>query len=285
MHEIILYYSDVLDEDKLILPRITRFRSITQYWMRNGIKMRWFVDDAFAYSVSTDIMLSNDIEWHSVDECWCRIDWLNWKLAIQVELDSLTKRKVFGLRNARCLGPVAPTPPYVKPMGYKWVFVRKRNEKNEIMRYKAHLVAQGFSQRPGIDYEETYSPVMDIIMLRYLISLVVSEKIEYTAYRCGNRISLWRSRYEIYMKVPKWLSLTGSSNSRPRNTFSIILRKSLNGLKHSGRMWYNRLSEYLTSQGYVNNELCPCVFIKKSHSRFVIVAVYVNDMNLIGTPA
>ncbi|KAM1538013.1 hypothetical protein ACFX10_002975 [Malus domestica] len=49
-------------------------------------------------------------------------------------------------------------------------------------------------------------------------------------------------------------------------------------------MWYNHLSEYLTSQGYVNNELCPSVFIKKSHSGFAIVAVYVGDMNLIGTP-
>ena len=48
-------------------------------------------------------------------------------------------------------------------------------------------------------------------------------------------------------------------------------------------MWYNRLSEYLISQGYENNELCPCTFIKKSHSRFVIIAVYVDDMNLIGT--
>ncbi|XP_070682445.1 uncharacterized mitochondrial protein AtMg00810-like [Malus domestica] len=50
-------------------------------------------------------------------------------------------------------------------------------------------------------------------------------------------------------------------------------------------MLYNHLSEYLTSQGYVNNELCPYVFIKKSHSGFAIVAVYVDDMNLIGTPA
>ena len=48
-------------------------------------------------------------------------------------------------------------------------------------------------------------------------------------------------------------------------------------------MWYNRLSEYLTSQGYVNNELCPYVFIKKSHSGFAIIAVYVDDMNFIGT--
>ena len=64
---------------------------------------------------------------------------------------------------------------------------------------------------------------------------------------------------------------------------SIRLRCSLYGLKQSGRMWYNHLSEYLTGQGYVNNELYPYVFIKKSHSGFAIVAVYVDDMNLIET--
>ncbi|KAM1331596.1 hypothetical protein ACFX2H_043749 [Malus domestica] len=90
---------------------------------------------------------------------------------------------------------------------------------------------------------------------------------------------------EMYMKVPERLPLTGSNSFRPRNTFSIRLRRSLYGLKQSGQMWYNLMSEYLTSQGYVNNELCPCMFIKKSHFGFVIVAVYVNDMNLIGTPA
>ena len=70
-------------------------------------------------------------------------------------MDSLAKRKVFGL--------VVPTPNDVKPIGYKWVFVRKGNDKTEISRYKARLVAQGFSQSPWIDYDETYSPVMDII--------------------------------------------------------------------------------------------------------------------------
>ena len=82
-------------------------------------------------------MLSDDIEPHSVDECRHRIDWSNWKQAIQDKLDSLAKRNVFG--------PVAPAPSHVKPVSYKWVFVQKRNEKNEIVHYKARLVAQGFS--------------------------------------------------------------------------------------------------------------------------------------------
>ena len=57
-------------------------------------------------------------------------------------------------------------------VGYKWVFMRKQNEKNEIIRYKAQLVAQAFLQRPGIDYEETYALVMDAITIRFFISLV-----------------------------------------------------------------------------------------------------------------
>ena len=66
----------------------------------------------------------------------------------------------------------------MKPVGYKWVFVRKRNEKNEVLRYKARLVAQGFSQRPWIDYEETYSPVMDAITFRFLMSLAANQNLE-----------------------------------------------------------------------------------------------------------
>ena len=89
-----------------------------------------------------------------------------WKDAIQAELKSLEKRGVFG--------PIVETPKGINPVGFKWVFVRKRNERNEVERYKARLVAQGFSQRPGIDYEETYSPVMDVITFRYLINLAVS---------------------------------------------------------------------------------------------------------------
>jgi hypothetical protein len=78
-------------------------------------------------------------------------------------LFSLSKRQVFG--------PVARTPPNVTPVGFKWVFVRKRDTNNMVVRYKARLVAQGFTQRPDIDYDETYSPVMSGITFRYLISL------------------------------------------------------------------------------------------------------------------
>jgi hypothetical protein len=97
-------------------------------------------------------------------ECKQRSDWTKWKEAINSELSSLAKRHVFT--------SVIPTP-RIHPVGFKWVFTRKRNENNEVVRYKARLVAQGFTQRPGIDYNETYSPVMNGITFRYLISLAV----------------------------------------------------------------------------------------------------------------
>ena len=93
-----------------------------------------------------------------------------WKEVIQAELNSLSKREVFG--------PVVQTPKGVMTVGYKWVFVRKRNEKYEVIRYKARLVAQGFSQRPSIDYEETYAPIMDAIRFGFFISLVTKENLD-----------------------------------------------------------------------------------------------------------
>ena len=61
---------------------------------------------------------------------------------------------------------------------YKWVFIQNRNAKNEIMKYKTRLMAQSFSQRPGIDYKETYAPIMDAITFRSLISLIITKNLD-----------------------------------------------------------------------------------------------------------
>ena len=89
---------------------------------------------------------------------------------------------------------------------------------------------------------------------------------------------------DIYMEIPKGFKMLGANNTKPRNICSIKLQRSLYGLKRFGRMWYNLLNEYLLKEGYANNSICPCIFIKKSETGFEIIAVYVDDLNLIGTP-
>nr|KYP58720.1 Retrovirus-related Pol polyprotein from transposon TNT 1-94 [Cajanus cajan] len=87
---------------------------------------------------------------------------------------------------------------------------------------------------------------------------------------------------DIYMKLPEGFNLPDDAISR--EDYSIKLNKSLYGLKQSGRMWYNRLSEYLLQEGYKNDPICPCIFIKRSENGFAIIVVYVDDINIIGTP-
>ena len=96
-----------------------------------------------------------------------------------------------------------------------------------------------------------------------------------TAYLYGSLDS------EIYMRVPKGLKIPGPNQNR--KMYSIRLQRSLYGLKQSGRMWFNRLSNFLLKRGYTNNDDCPCVFIKKSADGFCIISVYVDDLNIIGT--
>ena len=141
----------------------------------------------------------------------------------------MIKRDVFG--------PVVQTPESIKPVGNKWVFVRKRNENNDIIRYKEQLVAQGFSERPNIDYEETYSPVMDAITFHFLISLAVSEELDMRLMDVINGYLYGSIDSDIHMKIPEGFKLLEAVSTKPRSMSSIKLQRSLYGLKQSGRMW------------------------------------------------
>ena len=116
------------------------------------------------------------------------------------------------------------------------MFVRKRNENNEVVRYKARLVAQGFSQRPGIDFDQTYYPIMDAITFRYLISLTTNMNLDMqlmdimTAYLYG------LLEAHIYMKILDGFKIPEIKENENRNMYSIKLKRPLYGLKQSSRM-------------------------------------------------
>ena len=76
---------------------------------------------------------------------------------------------------------------------------------------------------------------------------------------------------DIYRKIHEGFKLPETNNAKTCNMYSIKLQRYLYGLKQSGCMWYNRLSEYLLKQGYVNNPICPYIFIKKSKTGFAII--------------
>jgi hypothetical protein len=132
---------------------------------------------------------------------------------------------------------VIPTPPRIFYVGFKWVFIQNRNENNEVVRYKTKLVAQGFTQRCDIDFNETYSSTMNGIIFRYLITLAIQNHLSLQfmdvviAYLYGSLDS------DIYMEVPDGIPVPNIHANR--NMYCVKLIKLLYGLKQSGRMWYN----------------------------------------------
>jgi hypothetical protein len=109
-------------------------------YVHNGIiwnRNETCVDKFFAYDIVIEVINEECYVPKTPEECMHRNDWPKWKDALNAELDSLEKQNIFG--------PIILTPKNVNPVGYKWIFAIKRNEKNEIVRFKARLVAQGFT--------------------------------------------------------------------------------------------------------------------------------------------
>ena len=161
-------------------------------------------------------------------------------------------------------------------MGHKLIFTKKQNLDGQVTRYKVRFVAQGFNQKPGLDYDFTYSPVVDSGTFRYLLGTVVQFSLKIhlldvvTAYLHGPLDT------KLYIRPPL--------DFLPQPLFpGLKIQKSLYGLKQARQMWYQHFKEFLTAHDFLTDHTLLCIFIYRSQKEFVIVAAYVDDLNLIGT--
>ena len=135
------------------------------------------------------------------------------------------------------LGPVSRTPPHVHPVGHKWVFVRKRNESNEVKQgllHKVSLNLQELFMKKSIPRSWAKPP------FRHLISMAVNLKLKVKLMDVVTAYLYEIMDSDIYMKIPEYIHVPNQDRAN-RNLYSVKLRKSLYGLKQSGKMWYNRL--------------------------------------------
>lgn len=165
----------------------------------------------------------------------------------------------------------AQLPRDTKLVDTKWVFATKRDDTGTIVKRKARIVARGFTQRPGIDFDETYSPVARYDSFRLIMTIAYTmgwslRQIDFDAAYLNSDL-----KHHIYAKCPPGLRY-GSGNT-------IKILKALYGLKQSGREWFGQLVNWLVKCGFAQAKFDPCVFIKKE----IVLAVYVDDVLMAGT--
>ncbi|GKA00377.1 retrovirus-related pol polyprotein from transposon TNT 1-94 [Tanacetum coccineum] len=187
----------------------------------------------------------------------------SWTMAMQEELTQFKTNDVW------CL---VPPPKNQTIIGTKWVFKNKLDENGVVSRNKARLVAQGYNQQEGIDFDETYAPVARLESIRILL-----------AYACAHDFKLFQMdvksaflngfiNEEVYVAQPPGFV----DFEKPNHVFK--LKKALYGLKQAPKAWYDRLKAFLLDHSYTMGLVDNTLFTKKKDSHIIIVQIYVDDI-------
>lgn len=189
-----------------------------------------------------------------------------WKTAMASEMKSLEENKTWE--------EISAVPSGRNIITTKWVFKTKRDESGQVERYKARLVARGYTQTHGIDYKETFAPVTRMSTIRIICAIAALK--QYSLKQMDAKTAYLNAPLpeELYIQIPQ--GYTAQNHS----TTALRLKKALYGLKQAGREWNDTLTKYLlTSQKWIQSPNDPCLFKANNgttHAPFYM-AVFVDD--------
>ena len=174
--------------------------------------------------------------------------WIN---AMQEELIQFKSHDVWNL---------VPRPKDSKVIGTRWIFKNKTDENGEVIRNKARLVAQGYSQIEGIDFDETFAPVTRLESVRLLLE--ISCHMQFKLFQMDVKSAFLNGilSEEVYVEQPKGFV----DPVHPDHVFK--LKKALYGLKKAPRAWYERLSTFLVSHNFVHGRNDQTLFVRKENA-------------------
>ncbi|GKC05753.1 retrovirus-related pol polyprotein from transposon TNT 1-94 [Tanacetum coccineum] len=186
-----------------------------------------------------------------------------WIEAMQEELNEFERLEVWEL---------VPRPDKVMVITLKWIYKVKLDELGGILKNKARLVARGYRQEEGIDFEESFAPVARLEAIRIFLAfaahmnMVVYQMDVKTAFLNGNL------REEVYVSQPDGFM----DKDKPNHVYK--LKKALYGLKQAPRAWYDMLSSFLISHDFSKGSVDPTLFIRREGNELLLVQIYVDDI-------
>ncbi|GJR64146.1 putative ribonuclease H-like domain-containing protein [Tanacetum coccineum] len=157
-------------------------------------------------------------------------------------------------------------------IGTKWVYRNKKDERGIVVRNKARLVAQGYTQEEGIDYDEVFAPVARIEAIR--LFLAYASFMGFIVYQMDVKSAFLYGTIEeeVYVCQPPGFE----DPQFPDKVYKV--EKALYGLHQAPRAWYETLSTYLLENGFRRGTIDKTLFIKKDKGDILLVQVYVDDI-------
>jgi hypothetical protein len=189
----------------------------------------------------------------------------HWRAAMQAEFDALLANRTWKL---------VERPPNARIITGKWVFRVKLNPDGTLNRYKARWVVRGFHQRPGIDFTETFSPVVKPATIRTMLALIASQTWPAHQLDVSNAFLHGNIDEEVYCQQP-----TGFADPTQPDVVC-LLSWSLYGLRQAPRAWFHRFVGFVLTLGFVQSKADPSLFVLKQGNDMAYLLLYVDDIIL-----
>ncbi|KAI3715304.1 hypothetical protein L6452_22283 [Arctium lappa] len=186
-----------------------------------------------------------------------------WVISMQEELNQFDALQVWRL---------VPKPQGKTIIGTKWVFKIKKDKDGTVIRNRARLVAKGYRQEEGTDYDETYAHVVQLEAIRMFLAYAAHKNL--TIFQMDVKTALLNSilKEEVYISQPEGFV----NQEKPNHVY--ILDKALFGLKQAPRAWYDVVSKFLVKSGFSKSTVDTTLFIKKEKSDIILIQIYVDDI-------
>ena len=186
-----------------------------------------------------------------------------WRKAMEAEIKSINDNNTWEL---------VDLPDGAKVIGVKWIFKTKFNEKGDIDKFKAKLVAKGFHQTHGVDFHEVFAPVARWDTIRLILGLAAQQGWIVQQLDVKSAFLHGELNEDVYVEQPKGFEC------REEEGKVYKLNKALYGLRQAPRAWYSRIEGYFVKEGF---HKCYCehtLFVKTEKEGILIISLYVDDL-------